>query len=78
MIGLWIISFYPMFTRCDATPIAKKPGIEIAFYKRVGVFGKRRKGFLFSRREIIDPLVEYLNIDKLVALDRSRGLRLLA
>jgi hypothetical protein len=77
MIGLWIIGFYPMLTRCDATPITKKPGIEVAFNKRIGVFSKRRKGFLLSRCEIIDPLVEYLNIDKLVALDRSRGLRLL-
>jgi hypothetical protein len=53
-------------------------GIEIAFDNRVRVLGKSRKSFLFSRREIIDPLVEYLNIDKLVALDRSLVLRLLA
>ena len=78
MIRFGVILLYPVLTWDNATSIPKEAGVEVALNNRERLFSETSKGFLFSRIKVVDPLVKYLNIDKLVAPARSLGLRLLA
>lgn len=75
MIRFWIVAFNPLFTWDNTSSITKEPGIEVTLDYRESFFGEADKSILFSRVEIVDPLIKQLNIDKLVAPGCSRGLR---
>lgn len=75
MINLLIVAVDPKITCNDASGVPKKTGIQEALNYRIIVLSKRAEGFLNRSIEIIDPVVEYLNIDKLVGPVGNRALR---
>jgi len=78
MISLFVIAIDPKITRNNAPGILKETSIQEALDYRVVLFCKRTKGFLNGGIKIIDPLVENLNIDKLVGPGCNRVLRRIA
>lgn len=75
MINLLVIAVNPKVACNNASGIPKETGIQKALDYRIIIFSKRAEGFLNRRIEIIDPLVEDLNIDKLVGPVDNRALR---
>ena len=75
MINLFVVAIDPKITCNNASGIPKETGIQEALDYRVIVLSKRAEGFLNRSIEIIDPVVEDLNIDKLVGPVGNRALR---
>lgn len=75
MICLLVVVVDPKITCNNAPGIPKETGIQEALDNRVVFFNKRTEGFLNGGIKVVDPLVEYLNIDKLVGPGDSLVLR---
>ena len=78
MIWFFVIRFNPLFTRYNASCIAKELGIQKTFDYGVVIFGKWTKRLLGGWVKIIDPGAKQLNTYKLVLLADSPWIRLAA